>query len=140
MVVSKYAGILGITVGTYDVMLFTKAKGYNATLLTYLRTMVPVMASGVAFAAITCAATNYRGKDDKLNYFLGGASAGGVFGAAARSFKVGLPVAFAFGCLAALYKDSKEEGYELIPIPKAHKMGLMDWRKGDFTLMKDDRR
>lgn len=73
-------------VSTYDVMFITNPQGYLPTLARYIRSTVPCLAAGATFAAVTCASTSLRGKDDKINYFIGGASAGGVFGVAGKSF------------------------------------------------------
>lgn len=60
--------------------MLSKTQGYVPTLACYVRSTVPAAAAGATFAAVTCAATTLRKKDDKINYFLGGASAGGIFG------------------------------------------------------------
>ena len=74
----------GIIVSTYDTLLYTKPQGYVPTIATYLRGTVPLVASAATFAAVTCAACNLRGKDDKVNYLIGGLSAGSVIGVAGK--------------------------------------------------------
>ncbi|XP_047473562.1 NADH dehydrogenase [ubiquinone] 1 alpha subcomplex subunit 11-like [Penaeus chinensis] len=69
---TKYSGMLGLVVSTYDVLMYTKPQGYVPTLGAYIRSTVPLAGAGAVFAAVTCASTSLRGKDDKLNYFLGG--------------------------------------------------------------------
>ncbi|KAK4288650.1 hypothetical protein Pmani_038328 [Petrolisthes manimaculis] len=78
--ISKYTALMGITSGTYDVLMYTKPQGYHGALVQYVKSLVPIMVSGATFATITCAATTFRGKDDHFNYMLGGAAAGGIFG------------------------------------------------------------
>ena len=78
----------GLVVSTYDVMLYSKTQGYMPTLACYLRNTLPIAAAGATFAAVTCTSTTLRGKDDKLNYFYGGASAGGIFGVTGKSFLI----------------------------------------------------
>ncbi|XP_042877195.1 NADH dehydrogenase [ubiquinone] 1 alpha subcomplex subunit 11-like [Penaeus japonicus] len=132
---TKYSGLLGLVVSTYDVLMFTKPQGYVPTLGAYVRSTVPLAGAGAAFAAVTCASTALRGKDDKYNYLLGGGSAGGIIGVAARSFRVGVPVAFFLGAAAVIYKDSKENGWELFP-KITHRVGSFDHVNYDFTLQK----
>lgn len=70
----------GLVASTVDVLMLSKTQGYVPTLACYVKSTVPAAAAGATFAAVTCASTTIRGKDDKINYFLGGASAGGIFG------------------------------------------------------------
>lgn len=133
---TKYTGAVGFVLSTYDVLMVVKPQGYVPTLGIFLRTTVPCAAAGATFAAITCVSTNLRGKDDKLNYFIGGASAGSVFGAAKNSVKVGFPAAVFLGLAAVLFKDSMQKGWEFFP-KIYHKMGYIDYRKFDYTLTKD---
>lgn len=79
-----FPSLAGLVVSTYDVLMYTKPQGYVPTLGAYLRSTVPLAGAGAAFAAVTCASTALRGKDDKLNYFLGGSSAGGIIGVAGK--------------------------------------------------------
>lgn len=64
--------------------MYTKPQGYVPTLGAYVRSTVPLAGAGAVFAAVTCASTSLRGKDDKLNYFLGGSAAGGIIGVAGK--------------------------------------------------------
>lgn len=52
------------------------------------------MGMATAFTTVTYAATKFRGKDDGLNYVLGGFAAGGMVGAWSKSFPT--------GCLAGI--------------------------------------
>ncbi|XP_050731281.1 NADH dehydrogenase [ubiquinone] 1 alpha subcomplex subunit 11-like [Eriocheir sinensis] len=136
-VATKYTGFLGLVASTVDVLMLSKTQGYVPTLGCYVKTTVPAAAAGATFAAVTCASTTMRGKDDKINYFLGGASAGGIYGFTTRSFRVGIPLAFLLGVAATVYKDSKDNGWELIPCSYNREMGMIDPRKYDFTLTKE---
>ncbi|ROT78097.1 hypothetical protein C7M84_003185 [Penaeus vannamei] len=115
--------------------MYTKPQGYVPTLGAYVRSTVPLAGAGAVFAAVTCASTSLRGKDDKLNYFLGGSAAGGIIGVAARTFRVGVPVAAFLGLSAILYKDSKDNGWKLFP-GVTHRVGSFDHVSYDFTLQK----
>ncbi|XP_064101315.1 uncharacterized protein LOC135211984 [Macrobrachium nipponense] len=130
--VSKAGGFIGVMLSTYDVLMYTKPQGYVPTIATYLKSTVPMVAAGATFAAVTCAACNIRKKDDKINYLLGGASAGSIFGVATRSVKVGVPVAFFLSLAAAVYKDSLQNGWEPFPY-REHKRGF-NHTYFDFTL------
>ncbi|MPC45888.1 NADH dehydrogenase [ubiquinone] 1 alpha subcomplex subunit 11 [Portunus trituberculatus] len=117
--------------------MLSKTQGYVPTLVCYIRSTVPAAAAGATFAAVTCVSTTLRGKDDKFNYFYGGASAGGIFGVAARSFRVGVPLAVFLGFCATVYKDSKDNGWKVFPTGIKHEMGMIDSSaKYDFTLTK----
>ncbi|XP_063861919.1 NADH dehydrogenase [ubiquinone] 1 alpha subcomplex subunit 11-like isoform X1 [Scylla paramamosain] len=137
-VVTKYSGLLGLVASTFDVLMLSKTPGYVPTFLCYIKSTVPAAAAGATFAAVTCASTTVRGKDDKMNYFFGGASAGGIFGVVARSFRMGVPLAFFLGACATLYKDSKDNGWSFIPTNFKHEMGMIDSSsRYDFTLTKE---
>lgn len=56
----------------------------------------------------------------------------------ARSFRVGVPLAFFLGACATLYKDSKDNGWKFIPTNFKHEMGMIDTStRYDFTLTKE---
>ncbi|XP_071546075.1 NADH dehydrogenase [ubiquinone] 1 alpha subcomplex subunit 11 [Panulirus ornatus] len=133
---SKYGLCLGLVASTYDVMFLTTPQGYLPTLSRYFKSTIPCLAAGATFATVTCASTTIRGKDDKINYFMGGASAGGVFGVAARTFRVGLPVGFLLGVAAVIFKASKDGGWAIVPQQTRMLLG-MDSNKYDYSLVKD---
>lgn len=81
----KTHSVSGLVASTFDVLMLSKTAGYVPTLVCYIKSTVPAAAAGATFAAVTCASTTFRGKDDKFNYFYGGASAGGIFGVAGKS-------------------------------------------------------
>lgn len=85
----------GLALATYDVVLYSKPKGVPNILGRYVYITGPMMGIATAFTTVTFAATKLRGKDDGLNYFLGGVAAGGVLGSWCKSF-VG-------GCVAGLF-------------------------------------
>ncbi|XP_068209503.1 NADH dehydrogenase [ubiquinone] 1 alpha subcomplex subunit 11 [Palaemon carinicauda] len=130
--VSKPAAFIGVMFATYDTVAYTKPQGYVPTIATYLKSTVPLVAAACTFAAVTCTACNLRGKDDKINYLLGGASAGSIFGIAARSVKVGVPLGFFLAMGAMLYKDSRQNGWEIFPY-RERKVGF-NHMYNDYTM------
>lgn len=99
---NKYAVLGGLAWGTIDVLMISKPKGYLPILARYAYNVGPMMGMASAFTLGTLVATNVRGKDDRLNYFIGGACAGGVYGAWRRSFHAGAVAALFFGKINAL--------------------------------------
>lgn len=87
--------VTGLTTATYDVVLYSKPKGIPNIVGRYALHVGPLMGMATAFTTVTYAATKFRGKDDSLNYVLGGIAAGGVVGAWSKNF--------ATGCLAGLF-------------------------------------
>ncbi|XP_076062114.1 NADH dehydrogenase (ubiquinone) B14.7 subunit [Oratosquilla oratoria] len=134
--VAKRSTMLGLVVSTYDVMLYSRTQGYAATLACYARHTVPFFGAGATFAAVTCLSCSLRGKDDKLNYFYGGLSAGGIFGAARKSFSLGIPLGLALGVAAMFYKDSLENKWNLIYYRTPRKYGTFNNLENDYTLTK----
>ena len=59
------------------------------------------------------------------------------FHSTARSFRVGVPLAFVIGVAAIFYKDAKDSGYKIIPTNFKREMGMVDPRRYDFTLTKE---
>ena len=69
---SKWGLLTGLAFGTHDVCLYSKTTTIADTMRCYGYWMVPMAGMGAAFAATTFIATNLRGKDDQINYLLGG--------------------------------------------------------------------
>lgn len=89
-----FQAVAGLGTATYDVVLYSKPKGISNIVGRYAMHVGPLMGIATAFTTVTYAATKFRGKDDSLNYVLGGIAAGGVVGAWAKSFPT--------GCLAGI--------------------------------------
>lgn len=96
-VTNQYAAILGLGTATYDVLLYSKPKGFQRIIGRYAFHVGPLMGMASAFTTVTYMGTKLRGKDDRLNYFLGGMAAGGVYGAWSRSFVAGAVVGVFLG-------------------------------------------
>lgn len=69
---SKFGLLTGFTFGVHDVFLYSKTRTVMDTMRCFGYWMVPMGGMGAAFASTTYIATNLRGKDDPLNYVLGG--------------------------------------------------------------------
>ncbi|XP_071839837.1 NADH dehydrogenase [ubiquinone] 1 alpha subcomplex subunit 11-like [Apostichopus japonicus] len=66
---------------------------------------------GAVFGVTTNVTASMRGKDDPLNYFVGGCSAGVMLGARTKSYAVGTGSCLAFGGWGAFYKQWTIEGW-----------------------------
>lgn len=84
----------GLAIATYDVVLYSKPKGIPNIVGRYGFHVGPMMGMATAFTTVSYAANRFRGKDDAVNYVLGGIAAGGVVGTWCKSFPT--------GCLAAI--------------------------------------
>ncbi|XP_002732643.1 NADH dehydrogenase [ubiquinone] 1 alpha subcomplex subunit 11-like [Saccoglossus kowalevskii] len=71
-------------------------------------------ALGAVFGATTCISTSVRGKDGRLNYFIGGCTTGALLGVKAHSYAVGFGACAGFGISAALYKHGKMEDWPFV--------------------------
>lgn len=97
LVTNQYAAVTGLGIATYDVVLYTKPKGLSSIIGRYAFHVGPAMGMATAFTTVTYAATKLRGKDDRINYVLGGLAAGGVYGAWNKSFVAGCVSGLFFG-------------------------------------------
>ncbi|KAL5288135.1 hypothetical protein ACFFRR_008784 [Megaselia abdita] len=131
---NKYAVLGGLAWGTIDVLMVTKPKGYIPIIARYTYNVGPMMGMASAFTLGTLAATNFRGKDDRLNYFIGGVCAGGVYGAWRRSVPAGAVAALFLGIAGTIKKLSKQEGWDFFP-PVHHQVSGV--KPHDFTLFED---
>ena len=89
--------VAGLTTATYDTVLYSKPKGLINIIGRYAMHVGPLMGVATAFTTVTYASTKFRGKDDGLNYALGGFAAGGVIGRWAKNFPTGCLVGILLG-------------------------------------------
>lgn len=135
--VTKYCGIYGFIGSTIDILLYSHPKGYGSIVGRYAYITFPIMGMGAAFTAATCAATNLRKKDDKLNYFIGALSAASVWGAWKKSYKIGIYGGLALGLAAVIFKDSVENNWPILKHSRA-RMNMDSWTlHQDWSLTKD---
>ncbi|XP_049877446.1 NADH dehydrogenase [ubiquinone] 1 alpha subcomplex subunit 11 [Pectinophora gossypiella] len=135
-VASKYAALSGLTLASWDVLMFSHPKGFAQTVGRYGFFMGPMVGMAAAFTVTTNVAQNIRGKNDKINYFLGGVAAGSIFGTWLRSVTVAVPACLLLGFAAIVKKSAVDEGWVFFPdttmAPKSIKSVRHDW-----TLVKD---
>uniref|UniRef100_A0A336MGC7 NADH dehydrogenase [ubiquinone] 1 alpha subcomplex subunit 11 n=1 Tax=Culicoides sonorensis TaxID=179676 RepID=A0A336MGC7_CULSO len=136
---NKWAVVFGVAFSTVDVLLYSRTKGYLATMSRYLKFTAPLVGVATAFTCGTFLSTRMRGKDDNWNYMVGAVASGGVLGAAMRCPQRGLFACGAF-CLAAWVKRlSIEEGWVFFPeIIKGQ--GDFNTRKHDWSIVPDGTR
>ncbi|KDR18623.1 NADH dehydrogenase [ubiquinone] 1 alpha subcomplex subunit 11 [Zootermopsis nevadensis] len=132
---ARIAAVSGVIVSVVDVRLFSRTQGFYPTVARFAHFTFPFIGMAAAFTATTCIATSARHKDDKLNYFLGGCVAGGVFGAWRKSILAGFTGSLILGALAVAKKVSLEEGWQFIPKgAPLRKYGNVRMARHDWTL------
>ncbi|XP_055381805.1 NADH dehydrogenase [ubiquinone] 1 alpha subcomplex subunit 11 [Condylostylus longicornis] len=129
---NRFAGAAGVAWATVDVLMVSKPKGYLPTIVRFGIVTAPFLAVASSFVVGTYAATNLRGKDDKINYALGGFTAGAALGAVKKSVVTGMTMGLIFAIAASVKKLSRQEGWEFFPPIKQGSYGL---HTHDFTLM-----
>ncbi|XP_001361907.2 NADH dehydrogenase [ubiquinone] 1 alpha subcomplex subunit 11 [Drosophila pseudoobscura] len=134
---NKYAVAAGLAWSTVDVLTLAKPKGYLPTLGRFAYNTGPLMGMATAFTLTTLAATNARGKDDKINYLLGGFAAGGVFGAWKHNHVAGLCAGLFLGIAGVIKKMSIEQGWEFFPDTPTKQYGGLNIAQNDWTIMAD---
>ncbi|GAB0094631.1 NADH dehydrogenase [Sergentomyia squamirostris] len=137
LVANTYAGLSGLVISTYDVVMLSKPKGIGNIMAKYLYNTGPLMGMASAFVMGSYTATKLRGKDDSWNYAIGGALAGGVYGAWKRSAVSGNVAGIFLALGAVLKKWSLQEGWTFIPAPKKIGYQNLFLARHDRTLMKD---
>lgn len=104
--VLKPAALVALGLGTCDVMLYSKPKGYMATLGRYAYLSMPVFGMTTVFVLASNMLRNARGKDDIWNWAGAGAAAGSVLGIWRGSPQVGWVNAGIFAAAAGGNGDS----------------------------------
>lgn len=136
IVTGKYAALAGLGIATMDVLMYSHPKGLFNTAYRYAYFIGPLVGMATAFTVTANCAQNIRGKNDNVNYFLGGAASGAVLGAWQRSLTLGVPAAVVLGVAAIAKKMSVDQGWEIFPeitpAPKSIRSVKHDW-----TLVKD---
>lgn len=134
----KPAALIAFATSTCDVVLYSKPKGYLQILGRYLHFTWPILGVTTAFVVVQNMSGSWRGKDDKFNWFLGGAAAGGVLGVWRKNHVTGITLAMALGLAGVTKKYCIQNGFALIPAEKdVHTQygGLRTVRQ-DWTLLK----
>ncbi|XP_028032326.1 NADH dehydrogenase [ubiquinone] 1 alpha subcomplex subunit 11 [Bombyx mandarina] len=135
-VTSKYAAVAGLAGASFDVLMFSHPKGFVNTIGRMGYIVGPLVGMAVAFTFTTNVAQNIRGKNDKLNYFLGGATSGFVFSAWMKKGIIAVPAAVVLGAIAVVKKTGIDEGWIFFP-DAAQSTKTIKSVKHDWTLLKD---
>ncbi|XP_077981538.1 NADH dehydrogenase [ubiquinone] 1 alpha subcomplex subunit 11-like [Glandiceps talaboti] len=102
---TKVGTALGLTASIYAYLLqygkLTPAQG----LIQGASITLTMAAVGAVFGATTCAVTAARGKERRMNYFIGGCASGAVFGVRSHSYGMGVGMCVSLGSIAAIYKQ-----------------------------------
>ncbi|KAL7643817.1 UNVERIFIED_CONTAM: hypothetical protein RMT77_005838 [Armadillidium vulgare] len=103
---TKIGMSFGLFFGSCDAVLYSHPVGAMASVLRVASVAFPFVIAPATFAAVACAATNFRKKDDHLNFMLAGGSAGLAFGKAWGNNYVGMGLG-AFCAVCGLFmKDA----------------------------------
>ncbi|XP_055687988.1 uncharacterized protein LOC129792693 [Lutzomyia longipalpis] len=137
LVANTYALFGGVVISTYDVVMLSKPVGIGNILAKYVYNTGPLMGMASAFTMGTYFSTKLRGKDDVINYAIGGALAGGVYGAWRRSAVSGNCAAIVLAIAAVVKKLSLQEGWKFIPEPKKIGYQNLFLARHDRTVFKD---
>lgn len=133
---SKYAVMTGLVMGSYDVLMYTKPIGFFNTLRRYAYFVGPLVGMATAFTVTSNVAKNFRRKNDKLNYFLGGAMAGSIYSAWQKAPVLAVPAMVILGTAAMIKKTGVDAGYTFFPdIPQMTKTAVST--KHDWTIAED---
>uniref|UniRef100_A0A2A4J7G8 NADH dehydrogenase [ubiquinone] 1 alpha subcomplex subunit 11 n=1 Tax=Heliothis virescens TaxID=7102 RepID=A0A2A4J7G8_HELVI len=128
---SKYATLAGLAAGTLDVMMFSHPKGFASTVGRMAWFVGPLVGMAAGFTVTTNAVQNIRGKNDMVNYFMGGVVAGSILAAWQKAPIIAVPAAVIFGVAGIVKKTSVDEGWiffpDIIQAPKSIISGKRDW-------------
>ena len=132
---NNFDSIAGVFVATGDILFISHPKGYLKTAGRFVYYTVPLSAMAAAFAATSCVANTVRGKDDPLNYVIGGLSSAAIMGAWKQCVTTGIRAGIVFSLAGYLKKKSIQEGWSFIEEPVRQKR-MFDTRKYDFSMLK----
>ncbi|XP_035435123.1 NADH dehydrogenase [ubiquinone] 1 alpha subcomplex subunit 11 [Spodoptera frugiperda] len=133
---SKYAALAGTALASMDVLMFSHPKGFVGTAGRFAWFLGPMVGMAAGFTVTANTAQNIRGKNDKLNYFLGGAVSGSILSAWLRSGIIAVPAAVILGAAAVVKKTAIDEGWSFFP-PVPHATQSARSVKYDWTMVKD---
>ncbi|KAF0772238.1 NADH dehydrogenase [Aphis craccivora] len=134
---NKKVSIIGFGLASTEIILVSKPFGYLNTVYRYGQLMGPMLAATTTFCIVTHVSTNLRGKDDMLNYAIGGFSTGILTGILVKQKFLGFWMAVSMACIGAAKKHSKLNNYEFYPtFPNVRKPIYGDFRTpyNDWTL------
>lgn len=133
---TKYAALAGLVYGTYDVLMYSRTQGILNTVARYGYFIGPFVGMATAFTITSNVAANLRGKNDKINYFMGGIVAGAVCSAWLRAPVLAVPAAMVFGAAGVVKKTAVDAGATFFPsVPQMTKTAVS--AKHDWTMAAD---
>ncbi|CAH0550646.1 unnamed protein product [Brassicogethes aeneus] len=107
--------LAAIGLSTADVLLYSHPKGYAKTLARYAFIGLPIIGITSTFVIVTNLAGSLRKQDGKINWFIGGAAAGSLFGVWSRRPMVGFNMAMFMGIMGSMRKSAQQHGWDVIP-------------------------
>ncbi|XP_056637483.1 uncharacterized protein LOC130445692 [Diorhabda sublineata] len=134
--VMKPATLTAFGIGTFDVLAWSHPKGYLPTFGRYIYVGTPILGASATFVLVTNGVTSLRKKDDRLNWFIGGFSAGAFVGAWKKNPMVGFNTGMVFGILAVCRKVLQENNWNVIPPDNIPIASQNVWNY-DFSLTRD---
>ncbi|KAJ8716982.1 hypothetical protein PYW08_005381 [Mythimna loreyi] len=123
---SKYAVMAGLAASTLDVLMYSHPQGFANTAARVAWYVGPMVGIAAGFVVTTNAMQNIRGKNDKINYFLGGAVAGSILAAWQKAPVAAVPAAVVLGLAAIVKKTSVDEGWVFFPEMKTGQSKVLD--------------
>lgn len=132
----KYAALAGVAAASLDVLMFSHPKGFAATAGRFGWYIGPLFGMAAGYVVTHNAVQNIRGKNDKINYFLGGAVAGSILSAWAKAPAFAVPAMFILGVAGVVKKSAVDEKWVFFPdLPQATK--TITSVRNDWTMVKD---
>ncbi|XP_050354392.1 NADH dehydrogenase [ubiquinone] 1 alpha subcomplex subunit 11-like isoform X1 [Nymphalis io] len=138
LVTSRYGGIAGLILSTYDVLMYSHAVGLGPIMRRYAYHTVPLVMMGATFASVANGVQLLRGKDDILNYFIGGFACGPILAYYLGSNHAVLLGGLGLGVIGMIKKNAIENNYTLVPQVPGHMGTIRSW-KHDYTYLADPR-
>lgn len=118
-----------------DVMIYSKPQTYMQFLGRFFHISWPIFGVATAFVVGHNVMGSLRNKDDKLNWFVGGALAGSIIGVWRKNFHMGVNLAALGGCIMAGMKYSHENGrFFILPDKFNPQIGSLRSVRQDWTL------
>nr|XP_022903535.1 uncharacterized protein LOC111415886 [Onthophagus taurus] len=136
LIFMKPAVVTTIMVSATDILTSKKSLTYTQVFRRIGHLATPIIGGATAFVLVTNLAAKVRGGGDKTSWFLGGASAGLLFGTWWGTGVAAISSTAALGLACLIRKDLLERGWDLLPgIPVRAYGGYFAYRH-DWTLTK----
>ncbi|CAD0202847.1 unnamed protein product [Chrysodeixis includens] len=132
----KYAALAGVAAASLDVLMYSHPKGLASTAGRFAWYIGPLVGMAAGYAVTHNCVQNFRGKNDKINYFLGGAVAGSILSAWQKAPVFAVPAMVILGVAGIIKKTAVDENWEFFPdVPHATK--IITSVGNDWTMVKD---